>query len=274
MLQALERAQKAVDYFALDLSLPELERTLQAVPKGIYEYVRCYGLHGTYDDGLEWLKQPEHNNRPKCILFLGSSIGNFTPQEAAEFLKSFTPVVGEWDSMLIGVDACQDKDKVFHAYNDREGTTHAFVRNGLAHANVILGKEAFKQQDWEIIGEYDEAAGRHQAFYSAVRDIDIEGVLIRAGERVRVEESYKYSLCQSSQLWEDAGLAPRAIFGNSAGDYRTYHYCLHFRVLSSAARVLVFHGVTRESRLSEIQCCLDFSLYSIFWRLLLSPWRG
>lgn len=222
LLQALERAQKDVDYFALDLSLPELERTLRAVPQGIFKHVRCYGLHGTYDDGLEWLKQPKNIDRPKCILSLGSSIGNFSRQEAAEFLKSFTPVMGQGDSMLIGVDACQDKDKVFHAYNDQEGKTHEFVRNGLTHANAILGKEAFRQQDWEVIGEYDEAAGRHQAFYSAVRDMDIEGLQFQAGERVRVEESYKYSAAQSSQLWQDAGLAPRAVFGNGAGDYRTY----------------------------------------------------
>lgn len=219
---ALERAQKDVDYFALDLSLPELERTLQAVPQGIFKHVRCYGLHGTYDDGLEWLKQPKNMDRPKCILFLGSSIGNFSRQEAAEFLKSFTAVIGQGDSMLIGVDACQEKDKVFHAYNDKEGKTHDFVRNGLTHANAILGKEAFKQQDWEVIGEYDEATGRHQAFYSAARDMDIEGVHFQAGERVRVEESNKYSAAQSSQLWQDAGLAPRALFGNGAGDYRTY----------------------------------------------------
>ena len=199
-----------------------MERTLLAVPKGIYEHVRCYGLHGTYDDGLEWLRKPENISRPKCILSLGSSIGNFSRQEAAEFLKSFTQVMGERDSMLIGVDACQDKDKVFHAYNDKEGKTHEFIRNGLANANAILGKEVFKQEDWEVIGEYDPAAARHQAFYAAVRDMDIEGVHFQTGERVRVEESYKYSALQSSQLWQDAGLVPRAIFGNGPGDYRTY----------------------------------------------------
>lgn len=134
--------------------------------------------------------------------------------------------MGQVDSMLIGVDACKDKNKVFHAYNDKEGKTHEFVRNGLTHANAILGKEAFKHLDWEVVGEYDEVAGRHQAFYSAVRDIDIEGVRFQAGERVRVEESYKYSAAQSSQLWQDAGLAPRAVFGNSAGDYRTYKIIL------------------------------------------------
>ena len=126
--------------------------------------------------------------------------------------------------MLIGVDACQDKDRVYHAYNDKEGITHEFVRNGLNQANRLLGKAVFKQEDWEIVGEYNEANERHQAFYSALKDLEIEDVHITAGERIRVEESYKYSLLQSSQLWQAAGLVPRAVFGNQLNDYRQYNF--------------------------------------------------
>lgn len=46
LLDALELARKRVHYFALDLSKPELERTLSAVPEQ-YQYVRCHGLLGT-----------------------------------------------------------------------------------------------------------------------------------------------------------------------------------------------------------------------------------
>ena len=73
MLKALERAKKDIDYYALDLSLKELKRTLEQVPT--FQHVRCHGLHGTYDDGLDWLKLPENSFRPKCVMSLGSSIG-------------------------------------------------------------------------------------------------------------------------------------------------------------------------------------------------------
>lgn len=220
MLQALEKAGKTVDYYALDLSLPELKRTLSTVPKGTFKHVQCHGLLGTYEDGLAWLQTSENQQRQKCIMWLGSSIGNFTRPEAAAFLKGFSKVLGEQDTMLIGVDACQDKDKVYHAYNDKEGITHKFVRNGLDQANRLIGKDVFKQEDWDIIGEYDEAAGRHQAFYCAMKDLDIEDVHVNAGERIRVEESYKYSPLQSSQLWQAAGLVPQAVLGNRLNDYR------------------------------------------------------
>ena len=222
LLRTLEKAEKKVDYCALDLSLPELQRTLSAFPKGTFKHVQCHGLLGTYDDGLAWLQTPENQRRQKCIMWLGSSLGNFTRPEAADFLKGFSKILGRQDTMLIGVDACQDKDKVYHAYNDKQGITHDFVRNGLDQANRILGKAVFNQDDWEIVGEYDEAHGRHQAFYCALRDLDIEDVHITAGERIRVEESYKYSLLQSSQLWQAAGLVPRAIFGNKLNDYRKF----------------------------------------------------
>lgn len=75
LLQALENAGKNVDYYALDLSVKELRRTLEQVPS--FQHVKCHGLHGTYDDGLDWLKLPEIRSRPKCVMSLGSSIGWF-----------------------------------------------------------------------------------------------------------------------------------------------------------------------------------------------------
>src|SRR5437667_3636835 len=137
LLQALDRIGETFEYFALDLSLPELHRTLSVFPNGTYKYVKCYGLHGTYDDGLEWLKEPENRSKPKCVLSLGSSIGNFTRDEAAEFLGGFANSVlqpGNGDLMLVGLDACKNPDKVWRAYNDPKGITEAFIMNGLLHA--------------------------------------------------------------------------------------------------------------------------------------------
>lgn len=220
-MQAFEKEDKDIDYYALDLSHPELERTLSAVD-GSYKHVRCHGLLGTYDDGLSWLKKTENINKPKCILWMGSSIGNLNREEAAGFLNSFSNVLQTGDSLLVGIDACQDKDRVFHAYNDKEGKTHEFVLNGLSHANKLVGKEVFNKSEWQVIGEYDTAAGRHQAFYSPMKDVYVENVLVKKGERIRVEESYKYSPLQSSELWQKAGLAPVARFGNLADDYREF----------------------------------------------------
>lgn len=201
--------------------------------EGIYRHVRCHGLFGTYDDGLAWLKRPENMERPKCVLWLGSSIGNLNRTEAANFLREFTSILSNEDHMLIGIDACQDPEKVYRGYNDREGKTHEFILNGLTHANRLLGKEAFRKEDWEVVGEYDVEAGRHQAFYRPTRDVEVEGSLIKAGERIRIEESCKYSATQSTKLWRAAGMVPRASFGDKVGEYRKRVLLINFTLYRS-----------------------------------------
>lgn len=151
---------------------------------------------------------------------LGSSIGNFNPDEAAVFLKGFASVLSPHDLVLVGLDSCQDKDKVYHAYNDRYGTTHEFIRNGLKHANRLMEKDVFKLDDWEVIGEYDVMTNRHQAFYRAKRELQLHDFSFAAGEKVRIEESYKHSLAQSDRLWEGAGLRKGAVWGDSTDQYR------------------------------------------------------
>jgi EasF-like predicted methyltransferase len=224
LLQALDRIGKAFEYYALDLSPEELCRAFSVFPNGTYRNVKCYGLYGTYDDGLEWLKTPENRSKPKCVLTLGSSIGNFTRDESAEFLGSFASNVLQpenGDLMLVGLDACKNPEKVWKAYNDPEGITEAFITNGLLHANNLLGKVYFRLGDWKYVGEYNEDAGRHQAFYVPVRDVNIRNIKIKAGERVRIEESYKYSIAESARLWDASGLVEGARWNSKSGEYRT-----------------------------------------------------
>ncbi|KAI1205698.1 C-type lectin protein [Annulohypoxylon truncatum] len=206
VLRALEDAGKKIDYYALDLSEDELSRTLAQLPT--FRHVRCHGLLGTYDDGREWLKRPQIASKRKCVLSLGSSIGNFHRDEAASFLKGFADVLQPADGFLIGLDSCTDPSKVYHAYNDQFGVTHRFILNGLVHANEILGHEAFDLNDWQVIGEYvyDNEGGRHQAFYSPLRDTVVLGETIKAHERVQVEQSLKYSKAGCSNLWRSAGM--------------------------------------------------------------------
>ncbi|KAL2159435.1 hypothetical protein VTH06DRAFT_2440 [Thermothelomyces fergusii] len=229
LLQALEDARKDIDYYALDLSRQELERTLAQLPR--YKHVRAHGLLGTYDDGRLWIKDPAVAARQKCILSLGSSIGNFDRREAAAFLKSFADVLGPADAMLIGLDACDDPAKVYHAYNDKEGITHEFILNGLRHANRILGEDAFVEKDWRVVGEYvyDGEGGRHQAFYAPVRETIVMGERIRPHERIQVEQSLKYSAAEAEELWRRAGLSEIAQWRHLKG------YGLHLLARSRMA---------------------------------------
>ena len=193
----------------------ELVRTLAAVPDGSFNFVTCAGLWGTYDDGLAWLKQPENAEKPKAILSMGSSIGNFTPAEAVDFIAQFASELGPEDLMLIALDGCQDADKVYNAYNDKNDVTHKFTANGLKHANRLLGYEAFKPGLWDAIGQYDPEGSRHQAFVVPNTDVTVEGADIKKGEKIRIEESYKWPFQKAEKLWKEAGVLHSVILGAS-----------------------------------------------------------
>ncbi|KAF3906342.1 hypothetical protein ABW20_dc0103915 [Dactylellina cionopaga] len=227
ILQALEAAQKRVDYFALDLSRSELERTFSKLPNGGFRYVRCFGLHGTYDDGQKWLQENEAvRDRPRFILWLGSSIGNFETTGAEAFLSEWRENVirpGSTDRMLIAFDSCDDAEKVYWAYNDRQLVTERFILNGLVNANTILARDVFNVSDWEYFGEFDVVNGRHQASYLAKKDVTVElaegPVVVKKGEKVRVERSYKFSALQTTAMFEGAGLSVGTSWGQPGGEY-------------------------------------------------------
>ena len=228
------------------------------MPPGTFKHVNCHGLLGTYEDGLEWLKSPKTSKKPTCIMSLGSSIGNLSRQEAAEFLKSFALILDSTrkDFMIISIDGCLDARKVYQAYNDRNGLTHLFYRNALTHANKLLGKEAFKQDDWNVVGEYDTTAGRHQAFFVPIRDIKIDDVFFPAFRRVRIEDAYKYSSLQTQSLWDAAGLHQGAVYGDRTGQYSMCRFscsfteCLTKVVLRNIPPATILHMIDPHSKKS------------------------
>ncbi|EYE96655.1 DUF323 domain protein [Aspergillus ruber CBS 135680] len=228
LLKEFERAGKHVDYFALDLSLSELQRTFAEVSTEEYEHVGLHGLHGTYDDAVTWLSAPENRMRPTAVMSMGSSIGNFSRIEAAEFLGRFAKLMTPSDVMIIGLDGCKDPNKVYKAYNDSEGVTRRFYENGLVHANKVLGYEAFKPSEWKIVTNFDAVTGQHQAFYSPTQDVIINGVALPKGEKLVFEEATKYGPEERDQLWRAAGLIQGSELANKSDDY-------HIHVLSSAA---------------------------------------
>ena len=68
---------------------------------------------------------------PLHMLFLGSSLGNFSRTEMAAFLSQLPLRPGSGDTLLLGLDGDNGKELVERAYNDSKGITKAFIMNGL-----------------------------------------------------------------------------------------------------------------------------------------------
>lgn len=128
---------------------------------------------------------------------------------------TFTQIIKEPLTSMIRPATVQRHSQV------RANIFNRFILNGLVHANEILGKQLFNLDDWKVIGEYvfDVDGGRHQAFYSPKRDFDIQDIHFRAGERIQVEQSLKYSTEQAAQLWEKSRLNEVGRWSASSDSY-------------------------------------------------------
>jgi dimethylhistidine N-methyltransferase len=144
------------------------------------------------------------------VYFPGSTIGNFTVEEARAFLRKAVEVAGPKGAMLIGVDLKKDTALLHAAYNDSQGVTAEFNLNVLRRINR------------ELHGNFDLAAFEHRAFYDPARGrIEMHLVSTRdqrvsvggrefvftAGESIHTESSYKYSVGEFQAHARDAGFA-------------------------------------------------------------------
>jgi dimethylhistidine N-methyltransferase len=143
----------------------------------------------------------------KVAFFPGSSIGNFDPQGAVDFLTNVHRTVGIGGDMLIGVDRKKATQIIETAYNDKQGVTAAFNLNALAHINSKLEAD-FELEHFSHTARYNEALGCIQMFLRSEKEQTVnllsEQVKFTTGEELHTENSYKY---HSEEFVELAGLA-------------------------------------------------------------------
>src|SRR6185436_19534105 len=78
---------------------------------------------------------PQIRSRPRVGFFPGSTIGNFEPEDAAEFLRQAGRILGQGAAMIVGVDLIKDETVLNAAYDDAAGVTARFNLNVLARMN-------------------------------------------------------------------------------------------------------------------------------------------
>ncbi|GAA5868052.1 hypothetical protein JCM8547_000789 [Rhodosporidiobolus lusitaniae] len=168
--------------------------------------------------------------RKAALLWLGSSIGNFTREEAVDFLKGIE--LGEGDTMLIGIDGCADGPKIVEAYNDPQGVTRAFILEGVDVAGRALGDEAakvLKADNFDYVNRWNAKVGRHEAYIRAKEDLviplpegDVKEVKLEKGELLQIEVSYKYLFSEALALFHLAGLRLVQHWTDSSNSHMLY----------------------------------------------------
>lgn len=156
----------------------------------------------------------------RAIYFPGSTIGNFTPEEAVAFLAGARALAGPGGAMLVGVDLKKDAARLDAAYNDAQGLTAAFNLNLLERINHELGAD-FDLAAFAHRAFYDAALGRIEMHLESLREqqVRVAGRVFRfrRGETIHTENSYKYTVAEFRDLAREAGWEPRECWTDEAG---------------------------------------------------------
>jgi dimethylhistidine N-methyltransferase len=161
---------------------------------------------------------PDHSPRDKRLLFYpGSTIGNFTPDQAVDFLQRCAGILGTGGGLLIGVDLHKDSATLSTAYNDSAGLTAAFNRNILNHANRILGAN-FEPAHFEHNAFYNDQERRIEMHLVSTRDQVVEhasgSLQFTTGASIHTEFSHKYSRQNFGDLLKRAGFVNRGYWSD------------------------------------------------------------
>ena len=127
---------EAIEYRPIDISGAALD--LCAKSLGAIGRVELEPIEATYLDGIEIAMADRRPAQRALLLFLGSTIGNFTRAEAAVFLRRVRRMMQPGDHLLLGADLVKPVARLLSAYDDPVGVTAAFNRNILARINREL----------------------------------------------------------------------------------------------------------------------------------------
>ena len=184
--------------------------------------------------------EPCSDGEKRLILFIGSSIGNFLPEEAQKLLSRLHAAMEPGDSLLLGVDLApssssrpEDKtgDKsekeLISAYDDAQGVTASFNKNMLARLNRELGAE-FDLEAFEHRIRWNRERSRIEMHLESqkaqrvrIASLDLE-IEFEEGETIHTENSYKYRLGEVEKLLGDTGFAAPQRWRDADGWFAVY----------------------------------------------------
>jgi dimethylhistidine N-methyltransferase len=190
----IEALEKPAVYVPIDISEKQLRKSSMLFQK-IFPNLEILPVCADYLQPVV-LPAPRRKAARNVVYFPGSTLGNFEPSEALEFLRRIAKVSGRGGGLLIGVDLQKDQSVIEAAYNDKAGVTAEFNLNLLAHINRETGAN-FDLSKWQHRAIYNAEAGRIEMYLISETDqtvrIQDRQFHFRAGERILTEHSYKHT---------------------------------------------------------------------------------
>jgi len=219
LLAAAVRQQESVVYQPVDVS----ESALAEATENILNNIPGVTVRSQVTDYTrEALPLDRLPNTRTLALYIGSSIGNFTPGDAREVLRNLRAQLLPGDTLLLGTDLAPTAGAENHkseamllaAYDDAAGTTAAFNLNVLTRLNRDLGAD-FDTENFRHKVLWNPAESRiemHLESLIAQRvHLPIDGsdpaltINFAPGETIHTENSYKFTPAAVESLLASAG---------------------------------------------------------------------
>ena len=152
-----------------------------------------------------------HPPKKHVAFFPGSTIGNFEPDLAIQFLEGVTKTIGIDGLLLIGFDLKKDIETLLAAYDDQRGITASFNKNLLSRINDELGGN-FNLDTFEHVARYNDNKGRIEMHLKSTTEqtvsINKELFEFLEGETIHTENCYKFTEESFTAMSSKAGLSP------------------------------------------------------------------
>jgi dimethylhistidine N-methyltransferase len=212
ILEALARRQRTF-YYPIEISPAALAACEKEL--GQLDFVSLVGYERPYLEGLAAVAARREEGEQLCVLFLGSTIGNFDRPAAHDFLLQVRACLQPGDSLLLGTDLEKDTAVQLLAYDDPVGVTAAFNLNLLARVNRELGGD-FRLRDFRHLALWNAQERRIEMHLQAVRrqHIEISGASLflqmEEGETIWTESSHKFAPEEPEQMARNAGFRQTA----------------------------------------------------------------
>jgi dimethylhistidine N-methyltransferase len=211
LLNAAVGLQGSVTYYPIDVSESALEEARIRLEAELPE-VTVEPIVADYTEGMR--QNGASRTGRKLVLYIGSSIGNFSPADALEILRGVRAQLLPGDSLLLGTDMVKNVDTLLAAYDDAAGVTARFNMNVLVRINREL-EANFNPKLFRHRARWNEQHSRIEMHLEsllsqkvALRALDME-VRFARGETIHTENSYKFTDDRVAGLLKRAGFKLR-----------------------------------------------------------------
>jgi len=220
LLREFADHQQGLLYQPIDISPTALDEAAASIGAHIPGVTVAPQVANYTTETFTITRPPDHTI---LALYIGSSIGNFGPDEQVAILTNLRAHLEPGDALLLGVDLAPGPGKtpatLVAAYDDAAGITAAFNKNILTRLNRDLGTN-FNLDNFAHRALWNPVDSRIEMHLESLIDqtvrIEDHRIPFTAGETIHTENSYKFTDASLQTLLTDSGFALDQLHHDSA----------------------------------------------------------